>query len=373
MGERRLEAIVADRGTPQKHVWRRQEWFMAEGVDGLLRAETHPPDEPPIALGLVACSSSWWRTSRTARSRSSAGDAVDRVILLVMNPILPKVGPPVNPVRFTIVGIRSWEIATTDRMEGRTSASQRRHHAGNDAPLPTPEPCCRLSVGGARCGACSRARILDCVRAGLSVTAAELVSCRDAFLAGGEASLKNLRRADYRDANIAPLEGELGDMIVATALLGEDIEKSPPVTGAASIAWGTRRSGTDIAATLTGAGNAAIFALVDHCSGERLGLHAAERGTCFEALVLLRQATPRPGGGTSDPEGGAVRKTAQGITASVPTPPASPAVLGCGRITAAGLSPTISSTSSTYSAMRTGPPSSASLRARGEPNVSSAF
>jgi len=70
---RRLEAVVADRNTPQKHVWRPrivlltsegagtatimreagvsktaawrwQERFMAEGVDGLLRDKTRPPD-----------------------------------------------------------------------------------------------------------------------------------------------------------------------------------------------------------------------------------------------------------------------------------------------------------------------------------------
>ena len=69
---RRLEAIVADRGAPQKHVWRAQiilatadgcgtaeimrrsgkakpvvwTWqarFMAEGVAGLLRDKTRPP------------------------------------------------------------------------------------------------------------------------------------------------------------------------------------------------------------------------------------------------------------------------------------------------------------------------------------------
>ncbi|NBB69925.1 MAG: helix-turn-helix domain-containing protein [Alphaproteobacteria bacterium] len=74
---RRLEAIVADRNTPQKHVWRCrivllsahgvgthgimaatdtakttvwrwQERFAAEGVDGLLRDKTRPPGKAPI-------------------------------------------------------------------------------------------------------------------------------------------------------------------------------------------------------------------------------------------------------------------------------------------------------------------------------------
>jgi transposase len=74
---RRLEAIAADRNTPQKHVWRArivllsaagagtnaimaatgtakttvwrwQERFMAEGVDGVLRDKTRPPGKPPV-------------------------------------------------------------------------------------------------------------------------------------------------------------------------------------------------------------------------------------------------------------------------------------------------------------------------------------
>jgi transposase len=74
---RRLEGIAADRNTPQKHVWRArivllsadgvgtnaimaatgtakttvwrwQERFMAEGVDGLLRDRTRPPGRSPV-------------------------------------------------------------------------------------------------------------------------------------------------------------------------------------------------------------------------------------------------------------------------------------------------------------------------------------
>lgn len=74
----RLEALVTDRNSPQKHVWRArivllsadglgtnaimaatgkaktcvwrwQERFMAEGVDGLLRDKTRPPGKPPVA------------------------------------------------------------------------------------------------------------------------------------------------------------------------------------------------------------------------------------------------------------------------------------------------------------------------------------
>ena len=78
----RLEAIIAARGSPQKHVWRAriillsgegagtmtimaatgksktcvwrwQERFMAEGVDGLLRDKTRPPGTAPLAPSLV--------------------------------------------------------------------------------------------------------------------------------------------------------------------------------------------------------------------------------------------------------------------------------------------------------------------------------
>jgi transposase len=79
---RRLEAIVADRGAPQKHVWRAnivlatavgcgtaeimrrsgkskpvvwrwQARFMAEGVDGLLRDKTRKPGKTPLAPNTV--------------------------------------------------------------------------------------------------------------------------------------------------------------------------------------------------------------------------------------------------------------------------------------------------------------------------------
>src|SRR3712207_2111235 len=78
----RLRAIVADRGSPQKHVWRAaiilataegcgtaeimrragvakpcvwrwQARFMAEGVDGLLRDKTRPPGTPPLPAATV--------------------------------------------------------------------------------------------------------------------------------------------------------------------------------------------------------------------------------------------------------------------------------------------------------------------------------
>jgi transposase len=85
---RRLEAIIADRSAPQKHVWRAniilatadgcgttqvmrrsgkskpvvwrwQARFMAEGVDGLLRDKTRKPGKPPLSSDTVQRVSIW--------------------------------------------------------------------------------------------------------------------------------------------------------------------------------------------------------------------------------------------------------------------------------------------------------------------------
>ncbi len=52
----------------------------------------------------------------------------------------------------------------------------------------------------------------------------------------------------------------------------------------------TRRWGTDQTGTLTAEGNAAIFFVIDHFTAECEGIHAARRGTRFEALEPVRQA-----------------------------------------------------------------------------------
>ena len=77
---KRLEAVVADRNSLQKHawraeivlltadgfeimrrtgkskpcVWRWQERFMTDGVDGLMRDKTRPPGKAPIPDAVVA-------------------------------------------------------------------------------------------------------------------------------------------------------------------------------------------------------------------------------------------------------------------------------------------------------------------------------
>ena len=48
--------------------------------------------------------------------------------------------------------------------------------------------------------------------------------------------------------------------------------------------------GTDMTTTLTvKEGSASVFFAIDHCSLEIAGIHAAKRGTRFEALEVLRQ------------------------------------------------------------------------------------
>lgn len=42
-------AILAETGTAKTTVWRWQARFMEEGVEGLLRDKTRPPDQPPVA------------------------------------------------------------------------------------------------------------------------------------------------------------------------------------------------------------------------------------------------------------------------------------------------------------------------------------
>lgn len=51
--------------------------------------------------------------------------------------------------------------------------------------------------------------------------------------------------------------------------------------------------GTDMTSVLTGEGSAQIFFVVDHCTAECLGIHAALRGTRFEAIEALQQAVRR--------------------------------------------------------------------------------
>jgi hypothetical protein len=117
---RRLEAIVADRGSAQKHVWRAkiilatadgcgtfevmrrsgkakpvvwrwQERFMQEGVDGLLRDKTRPPGKAPLpaetvrrvldlALGPPPGEATHWTGRMLARAADVSLRSVQRIL-----------------------------------------------------------------------------------------------------------------------------------------------------------------------------------------------------------------------------------------------------------------------------------------------------
>ena len=55
--------------------------------------------------------------------------------------------------------------------------------------------------------------------------------------------------------------------------------------------------GTDLTATFTGEGQAAVFIAVDHFTAECVGIHAHARATRFEALEPIRQGVRRHFGG----------------------------------------------------------------------------
>jgi len=58
--------------------------------------------------------------------------------------------------------------------------------------------------------------------------------------------------------------------------------------------------GTDMTTAWTGEGQAAVFIAIDHHSAECVGIHAARRGTRFEALEPIRQGVRRCFGGFAE-------------------------------------------------------------------------
>lgn len=74
------------------------------------------------------------------------------------------------------------------------------------------------------------------------------------------------------------------------------------VTAAPNVMWGTDAT----AAVTTVDGPATIFAAIDHCTAECVGIHAARHGDRFEALEPLRQ-------GVRDHFGGLAPSVAQGL------------------------------------------------------------
>lgn len=74
------------------------------------------------------------------------------------------------------------------------------------------------------------------------------------------------------------------------------------VTGRPDEVWSTNGS-----TTMTGEGQATVFIVTDHYTGECLGLHACKPGNRFEALEPVKQAI-------ANFFGEATEKIAQGVT-----------------------------------------------------------
>jgi hypothetical protein len=102
--------------------------------------------------------------------------------------------------------------------------AERAHHAGGDGL--TPEPRRRMSARRKQETVLRllRGEDLELVSRELGVIAAELSGWREAFLAAGEAALKT-RPADARDGEIGRLKEKVGDLTMATELLGAKIER----------------------------------------------------------------------------------------------------------------------------------------------------
>ena len=102
--------------------------------------------------------------------------------------------------------------------------SERAHHAG--AGGSTPERRRRMSARRKQDAVLRllRGEDLELLARRLGVTAAELSGWREAFLAGGEASLK-CRPADARDDEIGRLKEKVGDLTMANELLEAKIER----------------------------------------------------------------------------------------------------------------------------------------------------
>ena len=107
---------------------------------------------------------------------------------------------------------------------GGLSPAERTQHAGAEGS--TPRHRRRMSARHKQDAVVRllRGEDLELLSRELAVTAAELSGWRDAFLAGGAASLKS-RPADARDAEIGRLKEKVGDLTMANELLGAKIER----------------------------------------------------------------------------------------------------------------------------------------------------
>ena len=110
-----------------------------------------------------------------------------------------------------------------DEVGAGVGSVERAHDAGADGPTPGHRR--RMSARRKQDAVVRllRGEDLELLSRELAVTAAELSGWRDAFLAGGEASLKS-RPADARDAEIGRLKEKVGDLTMANELLAAKIQ-----------------------------------------------------------------------------------------------------------------------------------------------------
>src|SRR3954454_146662 len=99
--------------------------------------------------------------------------------------------------------------------------AERATHAGGDRPTPRRRMSARRKQDAVL--RLLRGEDLELLSRRLGVTAAEVSGWREAFLAGGEASLRS-RPADARDDQIGRLKAKVGDLTMANELLEAKIE-----------------------------------------------------------------------------------------------------------------------------------------------------
>jgi transposase len=112
----------------------------------------------------------------------------------------------------------------TDTTARGAGPAERAHPAGGDGPAPNRRR--RMSARRKQSAVLRllRGEALELVSRDLGVTAAELSTWRDGFLAAGEASLKT-RPADGRDLEIGRLKAKVGDLTMTAELLEAKIER----------------------------------------------------------------------------------------------------------------------------------------------------
>jgi transposase-like protein len=112
----------------------------------------------------------------------------------------------------------------TDEWRARAGVSERAHHAGEGTPAAPRKR--RMSAQRKQEAVLRllRGEDLELVSRELGVTAADLSRWRDAFLAGGAASLKS-RPEDDRDRELRAMKEKIGDLTMANELLEAKIDR----------------------------------------------------------------------------------------------------------------------------------------------------